>query len=122
MRLIFAPFHRAGNLLAEGAAFQGFCGSLANVILLNATVGAASEGEQQGLVPITVQTLGYHFARGFDPRAAEGGELLCISLSGHIASRMRVEDAIPVIDSAPPETNAPPWLLSRFALLSSRAD
>ena len=33
--------HRAGNLWAEGAAL-GFCGSLANLILLNATVGAAS--------------------------------------------------------------------------------
>ena len=42
MRLIFAPFHRAGNLLAEGAAFPSFCGSLANVIFVNATVGAAS--------------------------------------------------------------------------------
>jgi uncharacterized membrane protein len=37
-----AKLHHAGNLLAEGAAFQGFCGSLANLILLNATVGAAS--------------------------------------------------------------------------------
>jgi len=34
--------HHAGNLLAEGAALQGFCGSLANLISLNATVGAAS--------------------------------------------------------------------------------
>jgi len=34
--------HHAGNLLAEGAIFQGFCGSLANVIFRNATVGAAS--------------------------------------------------------------------------------
>ena len=33
--------HHAGNLWAEGA-LQGFCGSLANLILLNATVGAAS--------------------------------------------------------------------------------
>jgi uncharacterized membrane protein len=37
-----AKLHRAGNLWAEGAAFQGFCGSLANLILVNATVGAAS--------------------------------------------------------------------------------
>ena len=42
MSLIFAPFHHAGNLWAEGAALQGFCGSLANLIFLNATVGAAS--------------------------------------------------------------------------------
>jgi len=34
--------HHAANLLAEGAIFQGFCGSLANVIFRNATVGAAS--------------------------------------------------------------------------------
>ena len=34
-----ARLHRSGNLLAEGAAF---CGSLANLILLNATAGAAS--------------------------------------------------------------------------------
>ena len=34
-----ARLHRAGNLLTEGAAF---CGSLANLILLNATAGAAS--------------------------------------------------------------------------------
>ena len=39
--------HHAGNLWAEGVALQGFCGSgfcgsLANLILLNATVGAAS--------------------------------------------------------------------------------
>ena len=34
-----ARLHRSGNLLTEGAAF---CGSLANLILLNATAGAAS--------------------------------------------------------------------------------
>jgi len=32
----------AGNLMADAAVFQGFCGSLANLILLNATAGAAS--------------------------------------------------------------------------------
>jgi uncharacterized membrane protein len=37
-----ARLHRAGDLLAEGATFQGFCGSLANLILLNAMAGAAS--------------------------------------------------------------------------------
>jgi uncharacterized membrane protein len=37
-----AKLHHAGNSLAEGAAYQGFCGPLANLILLNATVGAAS--------------------------------------------------------------------------------
>ena len=42
-----AKLHHAGNLWAEGVALQGFCGSgfcgsLANLILLNATVGAAS--------------------------------------------------------------------------------
>src|SRR5262249_42502587 len=37
-----ARLHRAGNLLAEGTAFQGFCGSLANLILLNAMAGTAS--------------------------------------------------------------------------------
>jgi uncharacterized membrane protein len=36
-----AKLHHAGNLLAEGAAF-GFCGPLANLILLNATAGTAS--------------------------------------------------------------------------------
>ena len=34
--------HHAGNLLAEGAVFEGFFGSLANLILLNATAGAVS--------------------------------------------------------------------------------
>jgi uncharacterized membrane protein len=34
--------HHAGNLMADDAVFQGFCGSLANLILLNATAGAAS--------------------------------------------------------------------------------
>jgi uncharacterized membrane protein len=34
--------HHAGNLMADTAVFQGVCGSLANLILLNATVGAAS--------------------------------------------------------------------------------
>jgi uncharacterized membrane protein len=34
--------HRAGNLWAEGAVLQGFCGSLANLIFTNATAGAAS--------------------------------------------------------------------------------
>jgi uncharacterized membrane protein len=33
---------RAGNLIADTAVFQGFCGSLANLILLNATAGVAS--------------------------------------------------------------------------------
>jgi uncharacterized membrane protein len=34
--------HRAGALWDQGAALQGFCGSLANLIFTNATVGAAS--------------------------------------------------------------------------------
>jgi uncharacterized membrane protein len=34
--------HRPGKLWAEGAALQGFCGSLANLIFTNASVGAAS--------------------------------------------------------------------------------
>jgi uncharacterized membrane protein len=34
--------HRAGKLRGEGAALQGFCGSLANLIFTNATVGVAS--------------------------------------------------------------------------------
>ena len=37
-----AKLHHAGNLLAEGAAFPSFCGPLANLVFLNATVGAAS--------------------------------------------------------------------------------
>jgi uncharacterized membrane protein len=37
-----AKLHHAGNLLAEGGTFPGFCGSLANLICLNATVGGAS--------------------------------------------------------------------------------
>jgi uncharacterized membrane protein len=37
-----AKLRRAGNLWGEGTALQGFCGSLANLILVNATVGAAS--------------------------------------------------------------------------------
>ena len=37
-----ANLHHAGNLLAEGAASPRFCGTLANLIFLNATVGGAS--------------------------------------------------------------------------------
>jgi len=37
-----AKLRHAGNLLAQEAAFQGFCGPLANLILLNATAGTAS--------------------------------------------------------------------------------
>jgi uncharacterized membrane protein len=37
-----AKLRRADNLWGEGTALQGFCGSLANLILVNATVGAAS--------------------------------------------------------------------------------
>ena len=37
-----AKLHHAGNLLAEGAVFPSFCGSLANLIFLNATAGGAS--------------------------------------------------------------------------------
>src|ERR1700722_15271543 len=37
-----AKLHHAGYLRAEGAALHGFCGSLANLIFLNATAGAAS--------------------------------------------------------------------------------
>ena len=37
-----AKLHHAGNRLAEGAVFPNFCGSLANLIFLNATVGGAS--------------------------------------------------------------------------------
>jgi uncharacterized membrane protein len=37
-----AKLRHAGNLRAEGAPLQGFCGSVANLMLLNATVGAAS--------------------------------------------------------------------------------
>ena len=36
-----AILHRPGKLWAEGAAFPGFCGSLANLIFTNATAGAA---------------------------------------------------------------------------------
>jgi uncharacterized membrane protein len=34
--------HHVGNLITDTAAFQGFCGSLANLILLNARTGVAS--------------------------------------------------------------------------------
>src|SRR4029077_21297333 len=34
--------HHSGNLIADTAVFQGFCGSPANLILLNAAAGAAS--------------------------------------------------------------------------------
>jgi uncharacterized membrane protein len=34
--------HHAGNLTADEAAYGGFCGSLTNVILINAAAGAAS--------------------------------------------------------------------------------
>jgi len=34
--------HQAGNLIADDLVFQGFCGSLASLILVNATTGAAS--------------------------------------------------------------------------------
>ena len=34
--------HHEGNLISDAAVFQGFCGSLANLILLNAAAGAAS--------------------------------------------------------------------------------
>jgi uncharacterized membrane protein len=34
--------HHAGNLTGDDLAFQGFCGSLANLIFLNAATGAAS--------------------------------------------------------------------------------
>ena len=37
-----AKLRHAGHLLAEGAAFQHFCGPLANLIFQNATAGAAS--------------------------------------------------------------------------------
>ena len=37
-----AKLQHVGNLLAEGAAVPSFCGSLANLIFQNATVGAAS--------------------------------------------------------------------------------
>ena len=37
-----AKLHHAGNLRVEGAGLQGFCGSVANLMLHNATVGAAS--------------------------------------------------------------------------------
>ena len=37
-----AKLHHAGNVETEGTPLQGFCGSVANLMLLNATVGAAS--------------------------------------------------------------------------------
>jgi uncharacterized membrane protein len=37
-----AKLYHADNLLAVGAALQGFCGTLANLIFLNATTGTAS--------------------------------------------------------------------------------
>jgi uncharacterized membrane protein len=37
-----AKLHRAGNLMADASVFHGFGGSLANLILLNATTGVAS--------------------------------------------------------------------------------
>ena len=36
--------HHAGNLTADDAISQGFCGSLASLILLNAAAGAVSGG------------------------------------------------------------------------------
>jgi uncharacterized membrane protein len=37
-----AKLHRAGDLMADASVFRGFGGSLANLILLNATTGVAS--------------------------------------------------------------------------------
>jgi uncharacterized membrane protein len=37
-----AKLHRAGDLMADPSVFHGFGGSLANLILLNATTGVAS--------------------------------------------------------------------------------
>jgi uncharacterized membrane protein len=37
-----AKLHRAGDLMADASVFHGFGGSLANLILLNATTGVAS--------------------------------------------------------------------------------
>ena len=37
-----AKLHHAGNLMSGAPVFPGFCGSLANLILLNAIAGAAS--------------------------------------------------------------------------------
>ena len=34
--------HHEGNLISDTTVFQGFCGSLANLIVLNAAAGAAS--------------------------------------------------------------------------------
>ena len=34
--------HHEGDLISDAAVFQGFCGSLANLILFNATAGVAS--------------------------------------------------------------------------------
>jgi uncharacterized membrane protein len=34
--------HHEGNLISDPAVFQGFCGSLANLIVVNATAGASS--------------------------------------------------------------------------------
>jgi uncharacterized membrane protein len=34
--------HHEGNLISDPAVFQGFCGSLANLIVVNATAGTAS--------------------------------------------------------------------------------
>ena len=34
--------HHEGNLISDTAVFKGFCGSLANLILLNAAAGSAS--------------------------------------------------------------------------------
>ena len=34
--------HHEGNLIADAAVFQGFCGSLANLILFNATTSTTS--------------------------------------------------------------------------------
>ena len=37
-----AQLHRAGDLMADASGFHGFGGSLANLILLNVTMGVAS--------------------------------------------------------------------------------
>jgi uncharacterized membrane protein len=37
-----AKLHRAGDLMADASGLHGFGGSLANLILLNATTGVAS--------------------------------------------------------------------------------
>src|SRR6516162_2744172 len=66
-----AKLYHAGNLIGDDVAFQGFCGSLASLIFVNATTGGAS----RALADVGIND---HFMKTFTSTLTLGNSVLFV--------------------------------------------